>query len=109
MANGGQPDDGTWQPTLHIKDLIDMVTMELMASQWERERHGLERLFKTQGLTLEVHFVAERRTEASGGLDLKVVTVGGKRTYQDQQIHKITLTLGVDEGGDAPGRYPNMA
>jgi len=77
----------------------------LVDSQRQRESEGRAALFRVEKLTLEVHFVAQVSTELTGGLDLKVVTVGGahlggKHTYQDQQIHMITLTLGAHMGVD---------
>jgi hypothetical protein len=46
-------------------------------SQRQRESEGRAALFRVEKLTLEVHFVAQVSTELTGGLDLKVVTVGG--------------------------------
>jgi hypothetical protein len=82
---------------LFIKTLIRRVHNELIESREEREREGQEPIFSVTGLTLEVNFVVERSKEAKGGLDFKVVTVGGiniggARTYKQQQIHKVTQT-----------------
>jgi hypothetical protein len=97
--------------SLQVKDLIRMVTDELMQSRQEREDRHEPAIFEVEKLTLEVHFVAQTSTEFNGGLDLKVVTVGGghvggKRTYQNQQVHTITLTLAgapyeTSQGDDA--------
>lgn len=84
--------------SLFIKDLISKVHEELLQSRQEREQHGDPAIFEVEQMTLEVNFVAQRDAEFSGGIDLKIVTVGGARlggtrNYHDQQIHKITLTL----------------
>lgn len=84
--------------SLFIKDLISKVHDELLQSRQEREHRGDPAIFEVEQMTLEVNFVAQRTTEFNGGIDLKIVTVGGAHlggthNYQDQQIHKITLTL----------------
>lgn len=106
------------QESLHIKGLIRQVTQELVDSQKEREENKQPALFRVQQLTLEVHFVAQTSSEVGGSFDLKVVTVGGaqlggKHTYQNQQIHKITLTLSTiaktpadESDGNVPGEFP---
>ena len=108
--------DNPREESLHIKDLLTKVREELVESQSQRESEGRDALFQVEKLTLEIHFVAQASTELNGGLDLKVVTVGGvhlggKHTYQDQQIHVITLTLGVhgDNGISACGVLPEGA
>jgi hypothetical protein len=83
---------------LLLKDLISKVQQELLQSRREREERGEPPMFEVADLTLEVHFVAQQTTEVNGGIDLKVLTVGGltagvKRGLQHQQIHKITLRL----------------
>jgi hypothetical protein len=83
---------------LFIKDLVSRVHDELLQSRREREQRGDRAIFEVEQMTLEVHFVAQHTTGFDGGLDLKIVTVGGAsargaRTYSSQQIHKITLTL----------------
>lgn len=84
--------------SLFIKDLISKVHEELLQARQERQQRGDPAIFEVDQMTLEVNFVAQRDSDFSGGIDLKIVTVGGAqlggtRHYQDQQIHKITLTL----------------
>jgi hypothetical protein len=102
---------------LFIRELIRRVHRELLESRSEREEEGLEPIFEVQGMTIEVNFVAAESKEAKGGLDFRVITVGGSRQYDSQQVHKITLTLSApvilvaeddDEFGDlerSPGRF----
>jgi Trypsin-co-occurring domain 2 len=85
-------------PSLFIEDLISKVHDELLQARRKREQRGDPAIFEVSDMTLEVHFVAQRDTDYSGGIDLKIVTVGGvnagaARHYSDQQIHKITLNL----------------
>ena len=84
--------------SLFIKDLISKVHDELLQSRQAREQRGDPAIFEVEQMTLEVNFVAQRDSEFNGGIDLKIVTVGGARLggarhYNNQQIHKITLTL----------------
>ncbi|MFG2692572.1 trypco2 family protein [Kitasatospora sp. NPDC048407] len=95
---------------LFIKSLIRRVHAELIESRAEREESGQEPIFSVTGLTLEVNFVVERSREAKGGIEFKVITVGGlniggARGYKQQQVHKITLNLTAlsDESGSLAG------
>jgi hypothetical protein len=93
--------------SLFIKDLIGKVHEELLQARREREERGDPAIFEVDQMTLEVNFVAQRDTNFTGGIDLKIVTVGGAqlggaRHYQDQQVHKITLTLAA-----VPYRVPD--
>ena len=84
--------------SLFIKELIRRVHQELLESQEEREKSNQAPLFKVEEMTIEVNFVAIESKEMKGGLDFKVIAIGGVdlskgKKYQQQQIHKITLTL----------------
>ncbi|HSK74544.1 MAG TPA: trypco2 family protein [Pyrinomonadaceae bacterium] len=86
------------QNTLSLKELIRRVQQELVDSQKEREEKGDDALFEVEKLTLEVNFVVTRSNDAKGSLDFKVLTVGGislggGKNYQQQQVHKIILSL----------------
>jgi hypothetical protein len=92
--------------SLFIKELIRRVHQELLASRQERLDSGDPPIFAVEQMTIEVNFVATRSTEGGGGLDFKIVTigganVGGKRQYHNEQVHKITLSLTAspDSGG----------
>jgi hypothetical protein len=83
---------------LFIEDLITRVHDELQQARHKREQRGEPAIFEVEDMTLEVHFVAQRGSDYNGGIDLRIVTVGGAnlggaRHYSDQQIHKITLHL----------------
>jgi hypothetical protein len=83
---------------LFIKDLIRRVHQELIESRQEREASGEAAIFEVEKMTIEVNFVAIQSKEAQGGLDFKIISVGGLELggsagIQQQQVHKITLTL----------------
>jgi hypothetical protein len=86
------------QSSLSLKELLRYVKQELVESQREREASGEAALFEVEGLILEVNFIVIKSKAARGGIDFKVLTlgginVGGGKDYQEHQVHKITLTL----------------
>jgi Trypsin-co-occurring domain 2 len=86
---------------LFVRELIRRVHEELVESREERERQGLPPIFEVENMTIEVNFVATETREARGGLDFRVITAGGSRSYDQQQVHKITLSLAaVSRRGD---------
>jgi hypothetical protein len=94
------PDDDDTRP-LFIRDLIRRVHAELLESREERERLGLPPVFEVQTMTIEVNFVATESKDMRGGLDFRVITAGASRSYDQQQVHKITLSLtAVEQGAD---------
>jgi Trypsin-co-occurring domain 2 len=86
------------EDSLGIKDLIRRVRVELTESHREREDAGEPPLFVVQDLTVEANFVVTKAKSGQGGLDLKIITVGGGRHVEHQQVHKLTLTLAVAPG-----------
>lgn len=91
---------------LFVKELIRRVHQELKDSKTERERGGEPPIFEVERMTIEVNFVAIESKEAKGGLNFKIITVGGVdlgggASYQHQQVHKMTLSLSaISYGGD---------
>jgi hypothetical protein len=107
-GNSKMPDHDLKESSLSLKELIRRVQIELMESQGEREARGDAPLFEVESLTLEVNFVVTRSKGGSGGFEFKVLTfgginVGGDVERQEQQTHKITLSLKAIPGsfGDA--------
>lgn len=78
---------------LHVKDIIRRVHSELIESQTERENNNEPPLFIVDKLTLEVNFTVTENTGVGGKFDLKVITADSAKTVEEQQVHKITLTL----------------
>jgi hypothetical protein len=95
------------EPSLFIRELIRRVQQELLASREERRKAGEQPIFAVEKMTIEVNFVAEQSKDMKGGLNFKVITIGGvdmggTRHFQQQQVHKITLVLSAltdEEGG----------
>jgi hypothetical protein len=95
-----QTSDDDTRP-LFVRELIRRVHQELVESREERERLGLPPIFEVQNMTIEVNFVANETKDVHGGLDFRVITAGGSRRYDQQQVHKITLSLAaVAQRGD---------
>jgi hypothetical protein len=82
------------------------VHKELLESEKERKKDGMESLFVVDDLTIEVNFIASETKDVEGGLDFKIVTAGGARQYQDQQVHKITLHLKTVENTRGAAEIP---
>ena len=94
--------------SLSIKDLISRVQQELIDSQMERKKAGRESLFEVKNLTIEINFVVTTTTNKQGELDLKLVTVGAGKQYENQQVQKIILELSAIPGraGTLPMKRP---
>lgn len=101
-------DTGDPTKSLFIKDLIRRVQQELLESQKERIANGEPAIFQVEKMTIEVNFVVSQSSEAKGGFDFKLITIGGikiggSKEYQQEQIHKITLSLTAVHGEDISG------
>ena len=44
-------------------------------------------------VTVEMNVVVTAGKEGEGGFDIKVISFGGKKSYEEQQVHKITVEL----------------
>jgi hypothetical protein len=78
---------------LSLKNLIRVVSNELLASRTERLAQGIPALFEIEDLTIEVSFVITESKGGGGGFDLSVIKADGSVKYDKEQVHKITLTL----------------
>lgn len=83
---------------LSIKELVTAVSQELIASQKEREARGDPALFRIDEMTLEISFVVTKSAGGKGGFDLTVITASAGAKYESQEIHKVTLSFGVESG-----------
>lgn len=93
-----------------VKDLIRQIHTELIESQQERQDSGHPPLFEVKKLTIEAHFVVSNERDIDTGIGLTLVKAGLNRNYKKEEVHKITLELGVtntDDGGPngADGNY----
>ena len=89
-----RPADGS----VFVRELIRRVHQDLVESREERRASGSPAIFEVERLTVEVNFVAVAAKDARGGLDFKVITigglnVGGGKHYENQEVHKVTLEL----------------
>ncbi len=78
-----------------IKDLIRQIHTELIESQQERESKGTPTLFEVKKLTIEAHFVVSDEREVETGIGLSLIKAGLNGNYKNEEVHKITLELGV--------------
>lgn len=86
------------EDSLFVRELIRRVHQELLESREERRQSGMPPIFEVERMEIEVNFVAIDSKEARGGLDFKVITIGGAsvgggKRYESQEVHKITLSL----------------
>jgi hypothetical protein len=81
-----------------IKDVISKVREELVAADAERRHRGDEALLRLKNVDIEIHFTVERTDALKGGFDLKVVSLGGKEQYREEEVQTIRVTLEVASG-----------
>jgi len=96
--------DATEQ-SLSLKEMIQQVRDELVASERERKAKGQEALFQVDQVELVVNFVVTKTSKAKAGFSFQVLTfggldLGGDKGRQDQSVHTITLTLKAVDPGD---------
>ena len=85
--------------SIGLKDLIFQVRQDLL--EVEKTVEGRGRLFVKE-LVFELHMVAVEKSGAKGGIDLKVITLGGDLAEEQTQIHKVTVKVEVDEDNPLP-------
>jgi Trypsin-co-occurring domain 2 len=92
-----------WRPKMNdevsVKELIQKISEDLLESEQERTERGQRPVFEVSELVIELAFVVSRTRQGQGGLDLRVVTVGGKAGRADEQTQRMTLRL-VAVGGE---------
>ena len=76
-----------------LSQLIRHVRQELHEAAAERRAAGEPAILRVETVTVELHAVATSSKEGKGGVDLKVVTVGGQKAYSEQETHKIVVVL----------------
>ena len=78
---------------LTIKDLIRRARQEIEAAAQERISANQKPLLLVESVTIEINVVASEKAEGSGGFDLHVVTAGGSKSFETQEVQKIVVTL----------------
>ena len=100
MAMGGQaeragavsgPEDH--DNKIGIPDLISAVRAELARAVEENADEDIQ--FPVNGVDLEFQVGITRSAEATAGIRLWVIDVGGKGGYESQSAHTVTVSLGA--------------
>ena len=76
-----------------VKQLIQKISQDLLESEQERTAEDRRAVFEVAELTIELSFVVSRSREGNAGIDLKVVSVGGKADRGDERTQRMTLRL----------------
>lgn len=90
-----------------VKELIQRISEDLLESEQERTAGGRRAVFEVAELTIELAFVVSRSRQGQGGIDLKVLSVGGEAGRGDERTQRMTLRLvaaGRAEGGEELSR-----
>jgi hypothetical protein len=95
---------------LGVKELIERVKSELIASEMERRAANAAALFEIKDFDIEVKFMVSTVKTVSGKLDYKVVVVGGDSQLSSERVqtiklHLVTVPTGSD-GSDKASPSP---
>jgi NTP-dependent ternary system trypsin peptidase co-occuring protein len=88
------------QTQLEIRGLIKHAREQIDLAIQDRRDSGKAGRFEIQSLAIEVNVVVTDALEGEGGIDIWIVKAGGKKSYQREQVHKITLVLQPSNRGD---------
>jgi len=83
------------EDTLFLKQLVERARDELLQLDRETQDSGRLATFQVESMTIKVNVVITQTNEGKAGFDLKVITAGTKASYQEQQVHKVTVSFGV--------------
>ncbi|HVS08365.1 MAG TPA: trypco2 family protein [Planctomycetota bacterium] len=78
---------------LSLSELIRYVREQLHVAAETRREADLRAILRVESVVIEVNVVATKTAKGHGGIDLKVITAGGAKEHQRQEVHKITLNL----------------
>ncbi|HKT82636.1 MAG TPA: trypco2 family protein [Solirubrobacterales bacterium] len=87
-------------PELGVADLVARVREELETLDARRRSAGKPALFALREMELELQFTAAERTDGKGGIDLKVISVGGSKGVESSAVQKINLRFALDPTAD---------
>jgi hypothetical protein len=76
-----------------LSQLIRHVRQQLHEAAAARREAGERAILRVETVTIELHTVATSSKEGKGGVDLKIVTVGGQKAYSEQETQKIVVVL----------------
>jgi len=86
-----------------IRQVIEAISIELLASQATREADNRAPVFEVDGLDITLTFVVTRSSKIGGGIDLKVLTAGMDRQNEKEFTQSVVLRLrsAAQEGAPA--------
>ena len=85
------------EPELGVAELVSRVRDELETLDAARQTANKPALFTLEQLELELQFTAVERLDGRGGIDLKVISVGGSKGVESTAVQKIRLRFALDE------------
>ena len=75
-----------------LKELIGQVREDL--AEAEKGVEGKGKLYVKE-VIFEINMVAVENVSGKGGIDLKVLTLGGNLSEENRHIHKVTVKSGI--------------
>ena len=87
--------------SVSVSELIAQIRNELVNAEAERRAKGNDPLLELQQVEIEVNFVVGASETRKGGLDLKVITLGGEKERRREEVQKVKIVLQKFAGGDA--------
>jgi len=73
--------------------MIARLREEIFQAEEQRSASPGRKGFRIDSVTLEVKLVAAESAERGGGIDFRVVSASENRSFAEQQIHKVTVSL----------------
>jgi hypothetical protein len=83
---------------LGLKELIEQVREDL--AEAEKGVKGKGKLYVKE-VVFEINMVAVKSVGGKGGIDLKVLTLGGDLSEENRHVHKVTIK--AESSGEIPG------
>ena len=80
-----------------LKELIEQVREDLAAA--EKGVKGKGKLYVKE-VIFEINMVAVESVGGKGGIDLKVLTLGGDLSEENRHVHKVTVR--AESSGEVP-------
>ena len=82
-----------------LKELIEQVREDL--AEAEKSVKGKGRLYVKE-VIFEINMVAVESAGGKGGIDLKVLTLGGNLSEENRHVHKVTVKA------ESSGKIPDL-
>ncbi len=91
---------------MNIKNLVTSLRQQLIEVDSERIMEGGAPLLELEKIELEVNVTVTESTDAKGGFDIKVLTLGGGESESKSEVHRVKVVYRVDDearAGGSPG------